>query len=114
MPAPKPAAPPLSPEDLCALRTFVNYALGDEHLTVWEENFVNNLKHKLFRPVTRLSTRELVKIDQIKAKLHYNRPEVPLPKIDPDGVEVNEDPDGWPIEEEIIDEFNKVLLVELA
>jgi hypothetical protein len=43
-----------------------------------------------------LTDKQQVIVRQIKDKLHYERPQVPLPPIDPDGIEENDDPDGWP------------------
>jgi hypothetical protein len=88
--------PPLSSQEAQLLRDFVRFALGDGHLTAWEENFLNSLKHSLYRPSAWLSTRQRAIIEQLQDKLHHDRPDVPLPPIDPDGVEENHDPDGWP------------------
>jgi hypothetical protein len=41
---------------------------------------------------------------ELKDKLNYDRPYVPLPPIDPDGVEENDDPDGYPPVRSVMDE----------
>ena len=89
-------SPSLPPEDAQALRDFLRFALGDGHLTVWEENFLNSIKQALNRPAVWLSKRQQAIILQLQDKLHFNRQHEPLPAIDPDGIEENNDPDGWP------------------
>jgi hypothetical protein len=34
------------------------------------------------------------------------RPDDPLPPLDPDGIEENDDPDGWPVVREWVDQFD--------
>ena len=99
------ARPPLSSDEMQSLRDFVRFGLGDGHLTVWEENFLNAVKHRLYRQAVWLSNKEQVKVQQIKDKLHHDRPDVPLPPIDPDGIEPNDDPDGWPVVPDLVDQF---------
>ncbi len=97
--------PPLSPEDMQSLRAFVRFAVGDGHLSAWEENFLNTIKNLLYQPAVWLSDKQQAVIQQLKDKLHYDRPHVPLPAIDPDGIEDNDDPDGWPVRRHVVDEF---------
>src|SRR4051812_30088268 len=94
---PPTAQPSLSPDEMQSLRAFVQFALGDEHLTSWEENFLNSLKHRLYQQAMWLTGKQQAIVRQIKDKLHYDHPDDPLPPIDPDGIEENIDPDGWPI-----------------
>ena len=98
--------PPLSPAEVQSLRDFVIlFALGDGHLTAWEENFLNDLKISLSQPPVWLSEKQQAVVLQIKDKLHYDRPDVPLPPIDPDGLEENDDPDGGPVTRRGVDQF---------
>ncbi|PPQ35007.1 hypothetical protein [Rhodopila globiformis] len=94
--APATVQPSLSPDDMQSLRSFVLFALGDPHLTAWEENFLNDMKHRLYQQAMWLTDRQQAIVRQIKDKLHYDHPDDPLPPIDPDGIEENVDPDGWP------------------
>jgi hypothetical protein len=106
---------PLSPDEIQSLRQFVLWALGDGRLTAYEENFLNDRKHQIYRaphPSGRtgdeamwLSDKQKAIIRQIKDKLHYDCQEVPLPPIDPDGIVENDDPDGWPMATEVVDQF---------
>jgi hypothetical protein len=99
------AKPSLSPDETRSLRDFVYYALGDGHLTAWEENFLNSIKHLVHRQVVWLADKQQAIIRQLKDKLHYDRQDVPLPRIDPDGVYENDDPDGWPVVRDEVDPF---------
>jgi hypothetical protein len=104
---------PLSALDRDALKAFVDFSIGDPHLTAYEENFVNSMKQRLLNRTIFVSIKQAKIITQIKEKLHYNQPNVPLPPIDPDGIEPNNDPDGlsidadgYPINREVIDQFD--------
>jgi hypothetical protein len=110
----KPGKPPLSPDEMQAFGDFVvSYALGNARLTWFEENFLNTMKHRLYRQVVWLSDKEQVIIRQIKDKLHYDRQDVPLPPIDLDGVEENDDPDGWPtVRDDTVDQLEDNALVD--
>ncbi len=90
-----------------SLRVFVRWALGDGHLTGYEENFLNDMKYRLYRQAMWLTDKQQVIVQQIKDKLHYDRPDVPPPPIDPDGVEENDDPDGWPAVRDVADPFGE-------
>ncbi len=79
--------------------------MGDPHLTRWEEDFLNGMKHRLHDHAVWLSEKERSKVQQIKDKLHYERQDIPMPPIDPDGVEENDDPDGWPVVRVTTDQF---------
>jgi hypothetical protein len=97
--------PPLTPDEVRSLWEFVRDGLGNPHLTAWEENFLNGVKHRLYSQAVWLSDKQQAIIRQIKDKLHYDRPDVPLPPIDPDGIEENDDPDGWPMARDRVDQF---------
>jgi hypothetical protein len=99
------APPPLSPEQMQALRAFVRSALGDGRVTAWEENFLNGIKHRLNCQSMWLTDRQQAIVQEIKDKLHYDRPDVPLPPIDPDGIEENEDVPGQPVARRPDDQF---------
>ena len=99
------ARPPLSTDEAQSLRAFVRFALGDGHLTAWEENFLNCLKHSLYRPAAWLSSRQWAIVRQLQDKLHFDRQDVPLPPIDPDGIEEIHDSDGWPVNAPAADRF---------
>jgi hypothetical protein len=99
------ARPPLPPDEVKSLRDFLASALGHSRLTWYEEGFLNSMKQRLYRPTIWLSDKEQVILQQIKDKLHYDRPDVPLPSIDPDGVEENNDPDGWPVVQDLANQF---------
>ena len=91
----------------------VSYALGNARLTWFEENFLNPMKRRFYRQVVWLSDKEQVVIQQIKDKLHYDRQDVPLPSIDLDGVEANDDPDGWPtVRDDAVDQSEDDALVD--
>lgn len=62
----------------------------------WEEAFLSGLNHVLYRPRIWLTVKQQAKMEEIKDKLHFEHPDDPLPAIDPDGVQENDDPDGWP------------------
>jgi hypothetical protein len=98
--------PSLSPDEMQSLRTFVMFALGDGHLTSWEENFLNSMKHRLYQQAVWLTDKQQAIVQQIKDKLHYDRPDDPLPPVDPDGIEDATDPDGWPIIREPVRAFD--------
>jgi hypothetical protein len=89
--------PSLSPDEMQSLRAFVMFALGDGHLTSWEENFLNSMKHRLYQQAVWLTDKQQAIVQQIKDKLHYDHPDDPLSPIDPDGIEDETDPDGWPM-----------------
>jgi hypothetical protein len=99
------AQPSLSPDERQSLRVFVRWALGDGHLTGYEENFLNSMRYRLHRQAMWLTDKQQVIVQQIQDKLHYGRPDVPPPPIDPDGVEENDDPDGWPAVRGLADPF---------
>ena len=103
--APVTGQPSLPADDMVALRTFVYFALGDGHLSSWEENFLNSMKHRLYQQAVWMSAKEQLILQQIKDKLHYDRPDDPLPPIDPDGIEDDTDADGWPVERQQADGF---------
>jgi hypothetical protein len=93
------AAPPwpwLLPREKAALREFVDFAQGSPYLTWWEEHFLCGMNQRLYRRLIWVTLKQREIIRQIKEKLHYDLPDVRLPPIDPDGVEENDDPDGWP------------------
>jgi hypothetical protein len=100
------AQPPLTPDDVRALWDFIRYGLGHPHLTAWEENFLNGVKHRLYTDAVWLSDKQQAIIQEIKDKLHYDRQDDALPPIDPDGIEENDDPDGWPVMREWVDQFD--------
>ncbi len=52
-----------------------------------------------------LTDRQKAIVRQLKHKLHYDCQDVPLPPIDPDGIMENDDPDGWPMVTEVVDQF---------
>jgi hypothetical protein len=89
-----------------SLRDFVRFALGDPHLTVWEDIFINGVKHRLYRQAVWFTDKQRAKIQELMDKLHYDRPDVPLAPIDPDGIESDDDPDGWPIVRDLADRFD--------
>jgi hypothetical protein len=97
--------PPLNRDALISLRDFVSWGLGDGHNSWWEENFLNSIKHLTYNPPVWLSDKQQVKLQEIKDKLHFDRQDVPLPPIDPDGVEENDDPDRWPTVRGSADQF---------
>jgi hypothetical protein len=88
--------PWLLPHEKESLREFVNFARGSPYLTWWEEKFLSSMNQRLYRRAIWVTLKQQAIILQIKEKLHYDRPDLPLPPIDPDGVEENDDPDGWP------------------
>ncbi len=94
-------AAPLTDLDREALRAFVYYSIGDGHLSSWEENFLNTIKRLLQQPVVFVTKKQEAIISQIKEKLHYNKPDEPLPPIDPDGIVENTDPDGYSIDPDV-------------
>jgi hypothetical protein len=100
------AQPSLSADEMQSLRAFVGFALGDPHLTSWEENFLNGIKHRLYQQAMWLTDKQQVIVQQIKDKLHYDRPDDLLPPMDPDGIEENTDPDGWPMERQPVRAFD--------
>jgi hypothetical protein len=102
---PPAAQPTLSPDEMQSLRAFMRFALGDAHLTSWEENFLNSMKHRLYQQAMWLTDKQQAIVRQIKDKLHYDRPDDPLPPIDPDGIEENTDPDGWPTPRQAVRAF---------
>ena len=65
------------------------------------------MKYRLYRQAMWLTDKQQVIVQQIKDKLHYDRPDVPPPPIDPDGVEENDDPDGWPAVRDVADPFGE-------
>ncbi len=91
--------PRLLPHEKEALRDFVLFALGSPYLTWWEELFLCSMNQRLYRRAVWVTLKQQAIILQIKEKLHYDKPDVPLPPIDPDGVEENDDPDGLPADE---------------
>jgi hypothetical protein len=95
----------LPAEAVTSLRAFVYWALGDGHLSSWEENLLNSVKLLLFNDTVWLSQKRLAKVQEIKDKLHYDRPDAPLAALDPDGIEPNDDPDGWPAKREWRDPY---------
>jgi hypothetical protein len=97
--------PPLTPDEVRLLWEFVRYGLGNPHLSAWEENFLNGVKHRLYSHAVWLSDKQQAIIRQIKDKLNYDRQDVPLPPIDPDGIDDNDDPDGWPVVRQRVDQF---------
>jgi hypothetical protein len=95
--------PPLPPDEVRSLRDFIKDVIGHDRLTWWEAGFINDRKYLIYLSEDQLRTqavwltdKQQVIVRQIKDKLHYERPQVPLPPIDPDGIEENDDPDGWP------------------
>lgn len=113
VPEPLVATPALSADEVASIRAFLNYARGDAHLTAYEENFLNSLKYRLTDLAVPLSDKQTVILGQIKKKLNYDRPLVPLPGIDPAGVAPNDDPDGWLGEDHRADEFEDESLISL-
>jgi len=105
---------PLSPDEVGALREFTYYGLGDGRLSWWEENFLNHIKYLLRSEAVWLSDRQQAKVHQLKDKLHYDRQDVPLPPIDPDGVEENDDPDDSPAVPTLVDRFRDDELVDFV
>jgi hypothetical protein len=99
------AQPPLLPDEVKSLRDFLAFALGRPHLTWYEENFLNSIKHRLYRQAIWLTDKQQAILQQIKDKLHYDRPDIPLPPTDPDGIEENDDPDGWPVVRDLANQF---------
>lgn len=100
------ASPSLPPDVVQALHDFVRFGLGHPYLTAWEENFLNGLKHRLYTEAVWLTDRQQAIIGRIKAKLHYDRPDDPLPPLDPDGIADDDDPDGWPVVRGWADQFD--------
>jgi hypothetical protein len=100
------AQPSLSPDEMQSLRAFVWFALGDPHLTAWEENFLNDMKHRLYQQAMWLTDKQQAIVQQIKDKLHHDHPDDPLPPMDPDGIEENTDPDGWPVQRQPVRAFD--------
>lgn len=94
----------LDPSMVIELQNFVRFGLGDDHLTAWEENFLNTIKQLMRQDTVRLTFKQCDIIGEIKAKLHFDRPDDPLPPIDPDGLVENDDPDGWPLEDPASDD----------
>jgi hypothetical protein len=90
------APPSLPPDQVQALWDFVRFGLGHPYLTAWEENFLNGVKHRLYAEAVWLTDKQHAIVRQIKDKLHYDRPDDPLPPLDPDGIHDDDDPDGWP------------------
>lgn len=107
MSPPAATEPALPPEQVQALRDFLMYGLGDSHLTWWEENFLNGVKDRLRCPAVRLSEAQWAIIRQLQDKLHYDRQDVPLPPIDPDGIAENTDPDGWSEASDAVDNYDE-------
>ena len=95
----------VSPEALDDLRGLIRYALGDPHLSSWEENFLNGAKQRLWRESVQFTPKQEVKLAEIRAKLHYDKQHIPLPPIETDGLVENDDPDGWPVAIDQQDEF---------
>jgi hypothetical protein len=92
-----PPWPWLLPHEREALREFVDFSRGNPRLTWWEEYFLCSMNQRLYRRLIWVSLKQQEIIRQIKEKLNYDRPDIALPPIDPDGIEENDDPDGWPI-----------------
>jgi hypothetical protein len=113
-PPPVEPSPQLSLDEMQSLREFVFYSLGDGHLTAWEENFLNSLKHQLYHQAVWLTDKQQAIIRQIKDKLHYDCPHIPLAPIDPDGIEENDDPDGWPAARHQADHFDEEEITDWA
>lgn len=78
------------------LRRFVLFAIGDPHNSVWEDRFINDLYQMVWSDKLRLTGKQWTKVGEIKDKLRFDRPDDPLPPVDPDGIVENQDPDGWP------------------
>jgi hypothetical protein len=91
-----PPWPWLLPHERQALREFVDFARGNPRLTWWEEYFLCSMNRRLYRRLIWVTLKQQEIIGQIKEKLHYDQPDVPLPPIDPDGIEENDDSDVWP------------------
>ncbi len=107
MSPPEPAGHLLSPEERQSLLKFVRFGLGDGRLKPWEEQFLSGRHQELYGQAVWLTHKQQVKVQEIKDKLHYDRPDVPLPPIDPDGVEETDDPDGWPVlRDDAVDPFD--------
>jgi len=87
----------LSPDERQSILNFVRFGLGDGRLRSWEERFLSDRHQELYGKAVRLTNKQHAKVQEIKDKLHYDRQDVPLPPIDPDGVEENDDRDGWPV-----------------
>jgi hypothetical protein len=97
--------PPLSPDEVKSLRDFLAFALGHPRLTWYEEGFLNSRKYQLYGQAIWLTDKQQAILQQIKDKLHYDRPDIPLPPIDPDSIEENDDPDGWPVVRDLANQF---------
>jgi hypothetical protein len=87
----------LSPDERQSLLDFVRFGLGDGRLRSWEERFLIDRHQELYGKAVWLTDKQRAKVQEIKDKLQYDRQDVPLQPIDPDGVEDNDDPDGWPV-----------------
>jgi hypothetical protein len=84
--------------------------IGEGRLTPAAANFVNWIRQKvrMFRhDVVWLTPREAEHIEEIK--LRFRQPGAWLRPIDQDGVEENDDPDGYPVEREDVDPFEQRL-----
>lgn len=92
---------PLSEVERQELKEFVYFSLGEERLSVWEANFVNHIKQLIHFDKVFISEKQWRVIGEIKEKLHYDRPDDPLPYIDTDGIEENIDEDGFVIRSQI-------------
>lgn len=106
--APPTGRPAMPIDAINDLRSFIYYAMGDPHLSVWEENLINGAKYRLRRDVVYFTPKQEVKLAEIWAKLHYDQQHIPLPPIDPDELAENDDPDGWLVESSQPDEFAEV------
>jgi hypothetical protein len=89
---------PLSDIERQELKDFARFSIGDPHLTVFEENFVNRMKQISDYNKTYISEKQNKIIDQIKQKLHYDHPEDQLDPVDMDGVDEDNDPDGYDVD----------------
>lgn len=86
----------LDRQGVLELRRFVLFAIGDPHNSIWEDRFISDLYQVVWTHKLTLSSKQWTKIGEIKNKLRFDHPDDPLPKVDPDGIVENLDPDGWP------------------
>lgn len=97
-----------SAETIEDLRNFIRYALGDLHLSIWEENFLNSVKQRLQRNFASFTPKQEAKLAEIRAKLHYDQQHIPLPEIDPDGPVEEEDPEECFASDRQQDQFEEI------
>ena len=86
-----------SPDEIQSIRDLYRYAIADLHLDRFQVRFLNDMNRLSYWPGVYFSDKQLAKIQEIKDTVHFDQQHVPLPPIDLDGVEENDDPDGWPI-----------------